>query len=464
MKSSISALTRKKIEPAPHQLKTMEQLLSYRRIYNLSEMGTGKTLPAVQSIKLLFDHTPTRRILAIAPLSVIRATWEDHMEQFAEDMPMMLLDVAAKRRRQIRDLPSFEGLVLINPDGLKSVVHELMAWRPQLVIIDELSGYYRKCTSDRWKAANVLLRTTDAACWAFTGSPLTNNLMDSYAQCLLVNPRGMPQKRQGGPVSFLQYRDMLCNQPYPNVYVPKKDALERVQQYMQPAIRFTRKEVMADLPAAIRIRKDVPLTPEQQKALDDMRNTGKAIYEGRTICGAEARAVVTKVIQIVTGSVYDSNHVAVDLPFGPRLQALVDLHEEVGYTPIIVSVPFIHTSHRLHAELTGKGYKVEIIIGDVKPSARLEVIERFQRGEIDFLICHPKTLAHGVTLTRSHTVCWFGPIYDLELYAQLNDRVSRFGQTDQPLTVELCSTPAEREVYSALRGKERLAFKFLDLF
>ena len=161
---------------------------------------------------------------------------------------------------------------------------------------------------------------------------------------------------------------------------------------------------------------------------------------------------------------YDSKGNAVDIPCAPRLQALIDLHAEVGYSPLIVAVPFIHTNHRVETYLKGLGYRVAVIIGDVKPLDRAEIIRQFQAGEVDFLLCHPKTLAHGVTLTRSHTVCWYGPIDDYELVAQLDGRISRYGQEADPLIVELCSTAAERRMYQALHRKEQLCGRFLDLF
>ena len=464
MASSIAALTRKHIEPKPHQLETLEFVMGNKRLYNLSEMGTGKTLPAVLAANLLHVHSLVQRVLVIAPLSVIRATWLEHLEQFAEGVPLMLLDQSAKRKKLVKDLDSFNGVAIINPDGVESVFHQLRDWKPALVIIDELSGYYRNCRTNRWKALNLLLKLTNAATWAFTGTPLTKNLLDSYAQCLLVNPGNLPQKRSGGPVSFKQYRDMLCNQPYPNIWVPKPDALERVHSYMQPAVRYTRAEVMHTLAAAVRVRKDVPLSDEQRKMIDDFVARGRAHYGDKQVSAKEARAIAAKLTQITVGTVYDNQHNVIELPAAPRLQALVDLFDEVECTPIIVAAPFIHTIHRIERDLTGKGFRVAVIIGDVNPKERHEIVARFQNGQVDFLVCHPKTLAHGVTLTRSHTVCWYGPITDLELYAQLNDRISRYGQEAQPLIVELCSTPAELRMYNSLARKEQLSGKFLDLF
>jgi len=464
MASSIAVLTRQKIVPKPHQVATVEFLLSWKRAYNLSACGSGKTFPSVESIRLLYDYGAVPRILVVAPLSVIRATWVEHMESFAPGVPLMLLDVARKRKKQAAELASFNGVAIINPDGLASMFHELRTWCPGLVVIDELSGYYRNSQTNRWKALNMLMNLCKPGRWAFTGTPLTKNILDSYAQCLLINPDNLPRRRDGRVVSFKAYRDMLCNQPYPNVWVPKKDALERVHSFMQPAVRYTREQVMGDIKEPIRLRKDIPLTPEQQKLLKDMIDAGKAQYAGQQINAKEAQTLITKLVQITTGSVYDNKGVEVEVPCGPRIQALVDLHEEVEYSPVIVAVPFIHTIHRLKRDLSAKGYRVEYIIGAVSPNARGEIIARLQAGQIDFLLCQPKTLAHGVTLTRSSTVCWFGPIYDLELYAQLNDRIFRYGQEGQPLVVEFCSTPTEAHVYASLRGKEKLSGIFLKLF
>jgi SNF2 family DNA or RNA helicase len=161
--------------------------------------------------------------------------------------------------------------------------------------------------------------------------------------------------------------------------------------------------------------------------------------------------------------VYNTSGEITHVPLGPRLEALFDLRDEVAHTPIIVAVPFIHTAHRLRDEIAGRGLKVEVILGDTKMADRADIVRRFQEGTVDFLLAHPKTLSHGVTLHKSHTVCWFGAIWDLELYHQFNGRIDRYGQKAQPLIVEFASTPLERKVYAALRSKQQIQGKFLEL-
>lgn len=463
MGSSLAALKPKK-EDKPHQVQTYGFLLANKTCFNLSDCGTGKTRPAAKGINSLFHHPAARRFLVVAPLSVIPTTWRDELEELAPAVPTMFLDASHRRAKLLEQLQGFEGIVLINPDGLAGAWHQLAAWRPQLIIIDELAGYYRNCRTQRWKALATLIKTANPAVWAFTGTPVTNSILDSYAQILLVNPRMMPRNRDGKWMKFVQYRDMLCNQPYPDMWVPKKDALERVSALMQPAIRFKRSDVMKDVKEPIRLRKKIPMTPEQKKLYDELVANGKATYGGQNIGAQETQALVIKLAQIVTGTVYAADKSVIEIPYGPRLQALLELHEEVSYTPIIVAAPFIHTINRLERDLLAKGKKVAVIMGDTAQATRAVIVRNFQAGDYDFLICHPKTLSHGVTLTASHTVCWFGPLYDLELFAQLNDRITRYGQEGQPLQVELFSTEAESKIYASLHSKEKIAGKFLDLF
>ncbi len=461
--TGVAALLRPAITPMPHQIATQLFLLGNERAFNLSSCGSGKTLGCVLALLALWDHRKEDRICVIAPGSVIASTWVDHLEQFAPHVPVMNLGDNRNRKKKVRDILTFKGIVLINPDGVKTIIHELVAWSPGLVIFDELAGYYRNYSSDRWKAAAYLLFRSQAARWAFTGTPITKSLMDSYAQILLINPERLPAVKKG-TMKYVQYRAMLQYNPFAHVWLPKQGALERVHSIMQPAIRFTRDDVMKDIKTPIILRKEIPLTAEQKKMLEDMKAKGIAEYGNQVIRAKEAMTIVTKALQICMGEVYDTKGDAITVPSGPRQQALLDLYEEVEETPVIVAVPFIHTLLALADHLRLKGHRVAVIYGETSLKERGDIIRDFQAGQYDFLLCHPKTLAHGVTLTRSSTVCWYGPIYDMELYAQLCDRIFRFGQTGQPLIVEFEGGPLERKVWGALHNKETLSGSFLELF
>lgn len=462
--TSIARLMQEEITPLPHQLVSMEFLLSNTRAYNLSSCGSGKTLGCVLALRELFLAQLETRVVVIAPVSVIPATWVDHMERFAPEVPVLMLNKSTTRRKLAKDILTFKGVVLINPDGVEAVIHELVAWMPGLLVIDELSGYYRNYKTNRWKATSFLVYRARPAIWAFTGTPITKNLMDAYAQCLLVNPQMFPPTRSGKPMKYVEFRDMLMTNPVAHIWLPKTGAIDRVKEIMQPAIRFTREQVMKDIMTPIIIRKQIPLSKEQEQLLKVMSELGKAQYGNAHISAKEARTLITKALQICMGDVYSTSGEAIPVPAGPRFQALMDMFDEVEQTPLIVAVNFIHCLLSLAEKIRLQGYRVAVIYGKTPAKERGDIIKAFQAGEIDFLLAHPQTLAHGVTLTRSSTVVWYGPIYDLELYAQLNDRIFRYGQTGQPLIVEFESTAIERRVYASLKGKQELSGSFLELF
>lgn len=458
---NLSDLLRPQIVVKPHQWESRDFLLSNRHCYNLSQMGTGKTLPAVLALRELYAHQAAKRILIVAPLSVIGCVWGDHMRDFAPEVPRLLLNQAAKRGKLMGT--ASDGAILTNPDGVISLCNALHTWRPDLIIIDEISGYYRNMRTQRWAAMSGIINKFRVPVWALTGTPVPKGLMDSYAQLAMVTPWTLPTRRSGGFVRFTALRDMLHTQPYPNVYVPKPGALERVFAMMQPAVRFTRAQVMSELDEPVRLRRQIELSKEQKKMLADLEVNGKAAYGDATVKGADAHALATKIVQISCGAVYaDENKIAYP-PAAARMEAVKQILDEAN-SPVILAVPFIHVAHLLRDIGTEKGLRIGMIIGETKPNERTDIVRSFQNGELDILICHPKTAAHGLTLTRSHTVVWFAPLYDLELYAQLNDRISRFGQTEKPCIVELFSTPLEAKIYDCVRRKETLQGKFLDFF
>jgi SNF2 family DNA or RNA helicase len=79
------------------------------------------------------------------------------------------------------------------------------------------------------------------------------------------------------------------------------------------------------------------------------------------------------------------------------------------------------------------------------------------------LIAHPRTMAHGLTLTAATTVIWYAPIDSTELYLQANKRIDRPGQTKATTVVQLTSTPVEREIYRRLEHNEALQGSLLAL-
>jgi len=53
-----------------------------------------------------------------------------------------------------------------------------------------------------------------------------------------------------------------------------------------------------------------------------------------------------------------------------------------------------------------------------------KAIERWNDGEIPMLLAHPKSAGHGLNLQfGGHHIVFFSPTWDLELYAQVLERI-----------------------------------------
>jgi hypothetical protein len=78
---------------------------------------------------------------------------------------------------------------------------------------------------------------------------------------------------------------------------------------------------------------------------------------------------------------------------------------------------------------------------------------------------HPKTVAHGLTLTKGTSIMWPGPTYDLGWWIQANARQARIGQILKTEVVTLIAPDTlEQKVYDMCMGKDSRMSNLLDLF
>lgn len=108
-----------------------------------------------------------------------------------------------------------------------------------------------------------------------------------------------------------------------------------------------------------------------------------------------------------------------------KLEALVDLHEEVNGTPLLVAYSFRFDLNRIR-----RRFPKAVVMGEADDA--MATVEKWNRGEIDMLLMHPASGAHGLNLQRGSNISvWYGLTSDLELFQQFNRRLWRSGQQRQ---------------------------------
>jgi ERCC4-related helicase len=279
-----------------------------------------------------------------------------------------------------------------------------------------------------------------------TGTPASQSPADAYGLAKLVNPNNVPK-------FYTAWRDMVMNKVTMFKWAAKPNAAETVHAALQPAIRFTKAQCL-DLPAVLTTTRLVPLTPQQAKYYNLLKERMAATAAGETITAVNAAANLSKLLQISCGAVYTDDKDVVEFDAAPRLSVLEEILEETDRKVIIFAL-FRSSIDTIYNHLTKKGVAVECIHGGITANKRADTIRRFQNEKDPrVLVMQPQASAHGITLTAADTVVFFGPLMSVEQYIQCIARADRKGQNSDKVTViHIEGSPVEKQMFTALASK-----------
>jgi SNF2 family DNA or RNA helicase len=410
----------------------------------LSEPGTGKTLSALWAADYLMKRGEVRRCLILCPLSIMHSAW---MQDLGNSVIHRSAVVAhhSQAARRIELIQEDYEFVITNYEGLNLIANEVNNdGRFDLVIVDEANAYKNPQTR-RWKALNSIIKP-ETYLWMMTGTPAAQSPVDAYGLARLVNPTNVPK-------FYTAWRDQVMQKITMFKWAPKPDAADRVFAALQPAIRFTKAQCL-DLPPVLTTTREVPLTPQQAKYYNLLRDQMVAMAAGETITAVNAAGVLNKLLQISTGVSYTDNQEVVEFDATPRLNVLLEALEQTD-RKVIVFALFRAAISTISAFLTKNGVACEEIHGGVTATKRGDIIKRFQtQPNPRVLVMQPQATAHGITLTAADTVIFYGPLMSVEQYVQCIARADRKGQNSDKVTViHIEGSPVEKRMFKALSSK-----------
>lgn len=443
--------------PMAHQLTTSAFLATYQRAYCLNGMGSSKTLSALWSFDYLRSVKRARRLLVVAPLSTLERTWGD--EVFRNFHGLRCLVLHGTRQRRLKLLAQDADVYVINHDGIKVILDELVARGFDVLVLDELTQIARNPRSGRWKAAKALVDSVKWT-WGLTGTPIPNDPCDAYGQIKLLTPTNAPR-------SFTQFQDLVSRQVGPFKRLPLPNATATVFGMMQPAIRFATRDCI-DLPPTMYVERSVELSPAQLKAYKRMER--EKVFQlnatdKKTIAVNEA-VVAMKLIQIACGSVYtgaDDDPARIESP--ERIEVVKEVIDGAE-GKVIVFCPLIGALDYITEELrkTLGHDAVAQVDGRVSANTRNQVFSDFQQGRLlRVIVAQPSAMSHGVTLTAASVITWYAPCYSNETYEQANARIVRPGQKRNTLIVNIEGTALERRIYGRLKDRQKIQGQLLEM-
>jgi SNF2 family DNA or RNA helicase len=253
---------------------------------------------------------------------------------------------------------------------------------------------------------------------------------------------------------FYAFRNQVCTprfNGFANEWIDKPGIEETVADLLKDiTIRYSLAECI-DLPDNITRTINTKLTPAVQKQYKLLSDESVLYTKSGTVNAVHAGARVKKLLQLVTGAVYDEDSL-VQFIHQERYDIVITLVSQRAHT--LVAFNWRHERDALIALAQKENISCEVIDGTVKAEKRKDIVARFQAGQIQMLLCHPQSAGHGLTLTKASTVIWCSPTYNAEHYQQFNQRIYRAGQTQKTETILIqAKNTWEPEVYKKLNTK-----------
>jgi SNF2 family DNA or RNA helicase len=441
-----------KHQPFAHQ-KTTASFLSIRdKAFCFNEQGTGKTASVIWSADYLMQVGKVRRVLVLCPLSIMKSAWQQDLFKFAMHRSCSVAYGDAKQRAKI--IKAGSDFVILNFDGLAIVKDEIINGGFDLIVVDEANAYKNPQTN-RWKVLREVTKHVPML-WMMTGTPAAQSPLDAYGLAKLVNP-------DASNLYYGEFRSTVMMKVTQFKWMPKPAAAAIVHKVLQPAIRFERKDCL-DLPDVTHVDREAPLTPQQRKYYNLLKNQLLMEAAGEEVSAVNAAAKLNKLLQISGGAVYSDTGEVVEFDVSNRLNAVLEVIEEASHK-VLVFVPFTHTIELLRAHLEKHGVSCAVINGKVSVNRRSEIVQEFQtRADPHVLIIQPQAASHGLTLTEADTIIWYAPTTSVETYLQANARINRPGQKNAMTIVHIRGSEAEERLYSMLQGNIAHHERLIDLY
>ena len=453
-----------KLKPYNHQFEALRYIvrrsqgkIPYAGLFY--EMGTGKTKIVVDSSRIL----NWKKILIIIP-KTIGVSWKKEIAKNL-DKPYRIIDATKgttrKRAELIADSLNYQkyngrSFVLVNYDAIriKAMFEVLNSIEWDAMILDE-STYVKTPKAQRTKAA---IRLGQAAGFrmVMTGTPITNNYLDLYAQLKFLDPSilGIPTytafKATYAILGGFEQKQVVG---FKNV----EDLLEKVKNHSLICMIDDCLDLPEKMPPIIR---SVSLDdyPEVKAAYNNMRKSLMHEFDDGNI--TTAKNVLTKLLrlqQITSGFLTDDEGNINSFGQSPKITALLEFINEIADDEsVVIWARFLHDIDEIERAISPYG-KVGKITGSITGEDRDKIINDFEDGKIRFLVATPRTCGFGINLVSARYTIWYSSSFSLEERYQADARTYRSGQKRRTFFIDLvCENTIDELILTAISKKSDL--------
>ncbi len=424
----------------PYQDDAADFLYERDRAMILAPVGAGKTAITLTAMQAMLDDGHVKRWLVVAPKRVCTDVWPVEAPKWSRLAPALAVGTPAQRQAA---LVSDAQAVVINYDNLDKLT-DLSGFDG--IVFDELTRL-KNPSGKRFKALEKLIAPVKVR-WGLTGSFTSNGLEDVFGQCKIID-QSLLGRAKG---AFLQQYFICINRDF-GQWTPAAGALEQVMKRIRPATFVLEPGEYKDkLPPCHVVEVRTTLTDRQP--YEKMKRDYVARFGDDRVIAQNAASVTTKLQQMASGFVYNrEGPLPVHWFSDHKFERLAELLDENQRANTII----VYSYQEELAELKRRFPHAQTIEDE-------NVIERWNRGEVELLLVHPKSAGHGLNLQHGgcHMVFLSLP-WSLELYEQTVGRLHRSGQTrDVWVYVMLAEKTIDERIWAALHDKRTVSETALE--
>lgn len=432
----------------PYQKEAFDFITSRPYSALFLDMGLGKTLITLKAIERLIIDMEVKAVLIVAPLRVARLTWPMEIAKWPE-LSWLSYTILHGSKKSDR-LKGSNFVYLINYEGLVWLAEELKKmpvekWPFDMIIWDELTKMKASGTQ-RFKKVKQLLPKFKRRL-GLTGTPAPNGLADLYGQMYVVDC--------GESLGTSSNRFMMryFKKDYMGFsWEPLPHAAEQINRAIAPRVLcMTAKDKLGKASPTFETV-ELTFTKDLEKQYQKLEKDLFVQLESADIEVFNAAALTNKCLQFASGAAYDADkrfHQIHDLKID-ALKDVIETHKK----PILVAYNFQFEREKLKAAF---GEKVEFLGSGLPETKEQDIIKRWNEGKVPMLACHPASAGHGLNLQHgSNILVWLTLNWSLELYAQMNARIDRQGQKEQPIIYHfVVKNTVDELVLESLNNKDK---------
>jgi SWI/SNF-related matrix-associated actin-dependent regulator of chromatin subfamily A-like protein 1 len=389
----------------PFQKECVDFHLAHHYSLNCCEMGLGKTRIALESAKAANER------LAVFGPTFLRSNWE-------------------KEAKEVGIEVEYFPYSTIGRVGEKEA-KEFGFW------VAEECHYLKNPTAQRTHAFYKLLKACRPKYFlGLTGTPVRNRVPDFWTLLgfCSANPRDTNGIRLEGDLRhYRKFARHFChveNVPIRGFKIEKfgaikEDKIEEFKSHLTGKfVRFRVEQVLSDLPEMTRIDVPLNLTP-----IPGMEAVFEAYMMGRKVDVTSKR---------------DSAALK-----APHTLARVKDMFEGGSGPLV-----IFSDHVEPVNIIAAGLERSIgITGQTPAKVRQDAVEKFQRGDLDFIVATIGALSVGVTMTAAKHVVFNDLSWVPSDNAQAEKRIHRIGQRSACFAHYMEASETDRYIRKTLEEK-----------